>query len=193
MSSKQSGYTLIELIAVMGIMATVFALTFVGIRGSREREELVAAQQQLVGDLRSAQAKAVSGVDAAGYGLEYDNESTYDIVAYRYDLDETGCLGFGDWQAEGTWDRDCPEGAGTCGVCKVTLQTVSLSQASQPRETVKFSSPASFSVYFYRAPNSGQGEILDGTSPITLEHRKNGTTAQVQIDVSGPIAQIKAG
>lgn len=193
----KAGYSVIELVIVMGIIVSLFGLAVIGFRGSKDREELVAAQRQLIGDLKSAQAKAVSGLDAAGYGVEYLDPASYRTIAYRYDLTGASCAAAGGSEDD-SWPLDCPGGIGTCSVCKVPLETILLSEAS-PR--VSFAGGTEFNVYFYRTPGSGQGILLliGGTGPlpagdaiqIVLEHGQTNDQLAVKIDTSGTIAQIE--
>lgn len=194
------GYSMIELVLVLGVLAVLMFLTVSGLRGSQEREDLVTAQRKLLGDFKSVQVKALAGVEAAGFGIEHnlgvDGKSQYRTVQYRYDLEiETECTDLG-----GTWDEwadDCPSGESSCFYCKIDLNTMSLSEFTSPREKVGFTDdPSEFSVYFFRAPNTGQGKIIvpasTETLTLTLEHQ-NGQTVTIEIDTAGLVAQIEPG
>lgn len=195
------GYSMIELIVVMGIITTLFGIVVVGFRGSQGREELIAAQRMVIGDLKSAQAKAVSGLDAAGYGVKYVEpdpgglRNTYKIVAYRFDTLGADCGGV---EVSG-WTLDCPDEAGSCSVCKVDLKTVSLSQISLK---VEFWAGQVFNVYFFRPPSSGQARLLlpdDQPFPagggkiiqVVLQHDDSLEQKALRIDTSGKVAQIE--
>jgi hypothetical protein len=74
---------------------------------------------------------------------------------------------------------------------------MSLAEFSSPREKVGFIDDLSeFSVYFFRAPNTGQGKIIlpesTETLTLTLEHQ-NGQTVTLEIDTTGLVAQIEPG
>ena len=194
------GYSMIELVLVMGVLVVLMLLTVTGLRGSQEREDLVAAQRKLLGDFKSVQAKAVAGMEAAGFGIEHnlgvDGKSQYRLVQYRYDLETEGeCTDLGGTWAD--WADDCPSGESSCFYCKIDLNTMSLAEFSSPREKVGFIDDLSeFSVYFFRAPNTGQGKIIlpesTETLTLTLEHQ-NGQTVTLEIDTTGLVAQIEPG
>lgn len=186
----QAGYSVIELVAVISIMLVLFFLTVGGLRGSQEHEDLIAAQRILVGDLRGMQTKAITGVDAAGYGVSSNGGSEYQTVAYRYNLPEDSCSG----EFVAGWDRDCPGETTTCSVCKLILRAVSLNQVALPRINIGFPDPTSFEIYFYRAPSNGRGEIIDAAQSliIGLEHAKSGEKVGVSVDASGSLAQVEA-
>ncbi len=63
----QRGYSLIELVIVMGIMAVLFTLGFAGYSQFNARQELVSLVNQVKTDIRSTQNRALSGVS-------YENE-----------------------------------------------------------------------------------------------------------------------
>jgi len=160
------GYTVLELMIVMGTIAILSMMGLVGIRGASEREALAAASRQLLGDLISTQNKATSGYKKAGFSLASSGGNSYKIYAYHYD-DFSFCGGV----ATDSWEYDCPGGAGSCGFCKEEIANITL---TSPK--VEITSPSSFEVYFFRPPNMGKALINGGAGPdpleITLKHTK---------------------
>lgn len=74
---KQSGFTLMEVIVVMGILAVLFRLSTVNLLGLERRPKLTATMEILVSDLQSQQLKAMQkegagGSSAANYGIHFE-------------------------------------------------------------------------------------------------------------------------
>jgi prepilin-type N-terminal cleavage/methylation domain-containing protein len=59
----RTGYTLVETIIVISVMAVIGSVAFVGLGAAREAEKLANAQKEMVADLRSLQNKALAGAD----------------------------------------------------------------------------------------------------------------------------------
>ena len=57
----QKGYTLIELLVGISIIAIIFGVGFVSYREFSRRQSLTGVTKQLVGDLRLAQQLALTG------------------------------------------------------------------------------------------------------------------------------------
>lgn len=78
------GFTLVELLLVIGIfaiLATIFSLTFFS---TVNRSYRTAAEEVLIADLKSVQASAMSGegqsgVSVDGWGLIVNNQNTYTL------------------------------------------------------------------------------------------------------------------
>ena len=74
---KQSGFTLMEIIVVMGIIAVLFRLSTVNLLGLERRPKLTATMETLVSDLQSQQLKAMQkegagGSSSANYGIHFE-------------------------------------------------------------------------------------------------------------------------
>ncbi len=79
-NGSQSGYTLIELLLVMGIFTAFFIITSMNLLSVRSKTSLGTSVDVLLADLRSQQAKAMSGASANGtsnvnYGIHFLNNS----------------------------------------------------------------------------------------------------------------------
>lgn len=160
------GYTIVELMIVIGVITLLSTITLVGIRGAGEREELVAASRQLVGDLVSAQNKASSGKNKAGFEVERTGPSSYRILVYKYSYSFCPAPGAEiDCNVGGNRCDDCPSGETTCFYCREVL-----SESSFASTQVTILSPASFSVYFFRPPNMGRALLSADPLEITLQH-----------------------
>lgn len=61
------GYTLVELVVVLGIVAFMGALTFYGFTNQNKDSRVISAQRELVVNLRSLQTKVDSGVDGTNF------------------------------------------------------------------------------------------------------------------------------
>lgn len=82
---KKTGFVLIELAVVFGILAVLIGMTTINIFGSRQKASVTATIDTLVADLRSQQTKAMSGtIDSDGilpaYGIHFD---TNQYVLFR--------------------------------------------------------------------------------------------------------------
>ncbi len=87
------GYTLIEILVGLTIIGIVFGVGYAGFRDFSRREQLSSVSKVLVGDLRLAQARALSGQKPEdikctaqdqrldGYSLQITSEATYEINA----------------------------------------------------------------------------------------------------------------
>lgn len=75
-NQSSQGFTLVELLVVMMIMALLASLALVSHRTGQKKYALAQAGQRLISDLRKAQNMAMSGVDIelgyCGYGLQID-------------------------------------------------------------------------------------------------------------------------
>lgn len=80
---KQAGFTLTELIVVMGIMATLFGFATVRLLGVQQKPQLNTVVSTLVSDLKSQQLRAMTGDgggtgSALSYGIIF-SESQYTL------------------------------------------------------------------------------------------------------------------
>lgn len=164
------GYTLLELMIVISTIAILSMMGIIGFRGASEREQLAAASRQLLGDLKSTQNKAVSGMGKAGFSLEKSGVNSYKMFIYKYSFDtcpdgETECT-------EG-YCNDCPGGASACSYCKEEIGTSYFNNpptTPPTRSVVTIDAPDAFSVYFFRPPNMGKALIKEnGVEVESLE------------------------
>lgn len=83
------GYTLVELLVGISIVAVVFAVGFVSYREFSRRQSLTGVTKQLVGDLRLAQQLALTGqkpttgscTTLVGYVISRTSSTSYDLIA----------------------------------------------------------------------------------------------------------------
>ncbi len=85
------GFSLIEVILVLGIIATLFAVGYANFRGYQRRQAIMSTARQIEGDIRLAQEYASQGkkpsTTCTGYLNGYifvvnsDPVNTYDIIA----------------------------------------------------------------------------------------------------------------
>lgn len=71
-SQRQSAFTLIELLVAVAIIALLTMISIPAFSGFARRQTLYQATKDLKTDLRSAQNKAVSGVDGLLWGVHFD-------------------------------------------------------------------------------------------------------------------------
>lgn len=91
-ANKQSrkGFTLIELILVLGILSILFGITTVRFFGTQGKQSVVEAADILVADLRSQQTlamtgAAINGVSMAGYGISWEGSKYILFAGDTYD------------------------------------------------------------------------------------------------------------
>lgn len=86
----EAGYTMIELVVVISIMAIIFTLAIPAFQQFNAPQEFKTASQQIKSDLRTLQNRAVSGVTVSRSGQNtrvywtirvLNNASTYEIAA----------------------------------------------------------------------------------------------------------------
>jgi type II secretory pathway pseudopilin PulG len=81
---KYTGFVLIELVVVFGMLAVLIGMTTINISQSRKRASLSATIDTLVADMKSQQTKAMTGSTVAGgvlpvaYGIHFE-ESEYSL------------------------------------------------------------------------------------------------------------------
>lgn len=88
----QKGFTLVELLVVMGVFVTLFAVSTVALTGLIPKANVVTAHQTLLSDLKNQQLKAMVGDtngsgDGSAYGvyLESDRYTLFVGPAYNPD------------------------------------------------------------------------------------------------------------
>lgn len=74
---KRNGFTFIELIVIMGVVATITGLATINLLGSQRKASLVEAIDTLVSDIQSQQTRAmtgetVNGSQPAGFGVYFE-------------------------------------------------------------------------------------------------------------------------
>jgi type II secretory pathway pseudopilin PulG len=82
---KNTGFVLIELAVVFGILAVLIGMSTINIFGSRRKATVTASLDTLVADLRSQQTKAMTGTGDSGglppaYGVHFE---TNQYVLFR--------------------------------------------------------------------------------------------------------------
>ena len=74
--NKTKGFTVIELVLVLGIIAILSTVTFVGLSGRKSKTELDGVAKQMVSLLREAQSRAVSQSDSTVWGARFGNSTS---------------------------------------------------------------------------------------------------------------------
>jgi type II secretory pathway pseudopilin PulG len=69
----RKGFTLVELILVLGIMIAVAAVVFANLAGRRSDVDITSATQQVATLLRQAQSDAVEQESGAAWGVRFSN------------------------------------------------------------------------------------------------------------------------
>ena len=78
------GFTLLEVILVIAILAIISTISFSYLGGFKTSSELDETAGQIVGKLREAQSKAMTGEDGKKWGVHFDNagsDSSYDFFS----------------------------------------------------------------------------------------------------------------
>lgn len=73
MPQKKSGVTLLELLLVMAIIAILGGMASTFLFGQKLSTELEEETKRVVGVLRTAQNKAMTGVEGSQWGVHFDN------------------------------------------------------------------------------------------------------------------------
>lgn len=80
-NSKFNGFSLIEMMVVMSIIAILAVLVLANYQASQKRYALAQAVQRLVSDLRKTQNMAISGSGIySGYGIYANSNSTSYVI-----------------------------------------------------------------------------------------------------------------
>lgn len=70
---KSKGFTLLEIILVLAILAIIGSIGFTYLGGYKSSTEIDETANQIVGKLREVQAKAMAGEDNLSWGVHFDN------------------------------------------------------------------------------------------------------------------------
>ena len=89
-SRMTSGFSLVELILVMSIMATLIGLITINLAGIQQRASLTSIVQNLISDIRQQQIKAMIGdtegrPTASAYGIHIDSNQYVLFNGTSYD------------------------------------------------------------------------------------------------------------
>jgi prepilin-type N-terminal cleavage/methylation domain-containing protein len=165
---RQFGFSMIELLVVMFIIALISTLALANYRSGQKKYILTGTVQQLISDIRKAQNMALSGYDISGqyngYGIYIKKgESSYIIYGNKN----------GDPNYQPSDD---------------IIETVSLPSGVN----VKSVSPASDKLHiFFEPPHPTtylNGEIVAGISEtITLELENSSLSKTIQVTTAGLI------
>jgi prepilin-type N-terminal cleavage/methylation domain-containing protein len=72
----RKGFTVVELVLVLGIVAVVSVVSFVGLTGRKGTVQLEGVVKQMGSMLREAQSKSLSQVSGTTWGVVFDNTTT---------------------------------------------------------------------------------------------------------------------
>ena len=78
-----TGFTLIELIIIMGIMVILLMIASVNILPIKHKTSLTTSVQALITDIRQQQIKSMSGEGAQGIHFETDSYTLYKGLSYE--------------------------------------------------------------------------------------------------------------
>lgn len=70
-----TGFTLIELILIMGVIAVLFAVSSINLTGSQQKASVNSTIASLVADIKSQQFKAMTGDGGTDHGIRFDTTS----------------------------------------------------------------------------------------------------------------------
>ena len=185
MSKSQRGFTLVELLVTISMMAIITAGVFSYSRGNENRNNLIRAQQRLVFELRRAQSLAMSNYqnpkDTSGnrcvrWGIEFVlTDGVYD----RYSLNS----------------QTCPKGTESQCDCSVRNKSIDLETINLPSNISITESDFHGSIYFFPPEpiveyidNYGNEHTLDGQNslPITIKNKAQ-ESKQVFINSIGQV------
>lgn len=82
MFNIKNGFTLLEVILVLAILATVSAIGFSYLGGFKSGADLDETTNQVVGKLRETQQKAMAGEDNKKWGVHFYNDNTDATLSY---------------------------------------------------------------------------------------------------------------
>ena len=74
------GFTLIELILAISIIAILFGLSTMNLLHAQNSTTVTTVEETLISDLKSQQTKAMNGTDSGGsFGIHFSSDSTYTL------------------------------------------------------------------------------------------------------------------
>jgi len=73
---ERRGFTVIELVLVLGIIAVLSFVSFLGLSGRKSKTQLDGAAKQMVSLLREAQSRSVSQSGSIIWGVRFENSTT---------------------------------------------------------------------------------------------------------------------
>lgn len=71
----KKGFTIIELVVVMAILVVIVVVSVVSLSGSRAKEDIMSATQQIAASLREAQSDSVSDEKGTAWGVYFSNST----------------------------------------------------------------------------------------------------------------------
>lgn len=74
--SKTSGFTIIEMVLVIGMIVIISVVSFISLSGRRGTTQLDGVVRQMGSLIREAQSKSVSQVNGITWGVVFDNTTT---------------------------------------------------------------------------------------------------------------------
>lgn len=84
-----SGFSLIEILLVISILAIISTSVFIWFSNYQRQTEIESASKMIIGSLRDAQSRSISGKDFMGWGIFFDDTNNK-FILFR---DEGGYAG----------------------------------------------------------------------------------------------------
>ena len=171
---KQNGFTLMELLASMFIIALLTGIFLANYHGANQRNKLIMATQKLVGDIRMAQNHALGAKEfegnapAGGWGIYFNKANSYYIIFA--DTNSPGGDQNYDGDAEKYSQINLPDG--------VTIYDID----------DNYNDPDEFAITFLPPnPDTYIDGVKDNTVKITLKDNKGNTTKTIEVNFFGLI------
>jgi prepilin-type N-terminal cleavage/methylation domain-containing protein len=70
---NRGGFSFVELLTVMGLIALLATITLVSLSGRRRTTEIAKTTEQMAALLREAQSRSVAQASSTGWGVHFDN------------------------------------------------------------------------------------------------------------------------